>query len=133
MSRNRLHFALLVLAGVSGIGLSIALASSPTRQSRGQVSNGLALHPAGSHPFSSPRKNRLPDDSRFFVVDDQGFEVAYMSLKPSKERRLSDIIFVQYSKNTQKYSFLALAGELRKVPFRIQIAREALTTLWMIR
>ena len=92
-----------------------------------------ALHPAGSHPFSSPRKNRLPDDSRFFVVDDQGFEVAYMSLKPSKERRLSDIIFVQYSKNTQKYSFLALAGELRKVPFHIQIAREALTTLWMIR
>ena len=37
------------------------------------------------------------------LVDDQGLEVAYMSLKPSKERRLSDIIFVQYSNNTQKY------------------------------
>ena len=35
-------------------------------------------------------------------MDDQGLEVSYTSLKPSKERRLSDIIFVQYSKNTQK-------------------------------
>ena len=32
------------------------------------------------------------------MVDDQGLEVHYTSLKPSKERRLSDIIFIQYSK-----------------------------------
>ena len=44
----------LMIAGRLRIGLSIALASSMTRQSRGQVSNGL--------------------------------EVAYTSLKPSKER-----------------------------------------------
>jgi hypothetical protein len=35
------------------------------------------------------------------MVDDQGLEVAYTSLKPSKERRYSDIILIQYSKNTQ--------------------------------
>jgi hypothetical protein len=31
-------------------------------------------------------------------VDDQEFEVSYTSLKPSKERRFSDIILIQYSK-----------------------------------
>ena len=35
-------------------------------------------------------------------MGDQGLEVAYTSLKPSKERRFSDIILIQYSKNTQK-------------------------------
>jgi hypothetical protein len=35
------------------------------------------------------------------MVDDQGLEVSYTGLKPSKERRYSDIILIQYSKNTQ--------------------------------
>ncbi len=39
-----------------------------------------------------------------FVVDDQGLEVSYTSLKPSKERRFSDIILIQYSKSTQTNS-----------------------------
>ena len=42
------------------------------------------------------------------MVDDQGLEVSYTSLKPSKERRLSDIIFVRYSKNTQKQHIVCI-------------------------
>ena len=52
------------------------------------------------------------------MVDDQGLEVSYTSLKPSKERRFSDIILIQYSKNTQntqKKKLLALSGIIRKV------------------
>jgi hypothetical protein len=49
------------------------------------------------------------------MMDDQGLEVAYTSLTPSKERRLSDIIFVQYSKNTQKAAYnLHFAKERNK-------------------
>ena len=59
--------------------------------------------------------NEKPPISRRSVVDDQGLEVAYTSLKPSKERRLSDIIFVQYSKNTQKTAYnLHFAKERNK-------------------
>jgi hypothetical protein len=35
-------------------------------------------------------------------VDDQGLEASYTSLKPSKERRFSDIILIQYSKKLKK-------------------------------
>ena len=50
-----------------------------------------------------------------FMVDDQGLEVFYTSLKPSKERRFSDIILIQYSKNTQKTAYnLHFAKERNK-------------------
>jgi predicted component of type VI protein secretion system len=65
------------------------------------------------------------------VVDDQGLEVSYTSLKPSKERRFSDIILVQYSKNTQKIGFLALfRNTSERCFFLVQRAR---TLVWSLK
>ena len=49
-----------------------------------------------------------PTASKAFMVDDQGLEGRDTSLKPSKERRFGDIIFVQYSKNTQKQHLVCI-------------------------
>ena len=57
-------------------------------------------------------KNALESNGfKAFLVDDQGLEVHYTSLKPSKERRFSDIILIQYSKSTQKMLYVGLAND----------------------
>ena len=56
------------------------------------------------------------------LVDDQGLEGSYTSLKPSKERRFNDIILIQYSKSTQNSIPLNIAEiftqAFRNAPFK---------------